>query len=409
MKNNIKSIYTIIFLFLICAFWLLIVLTLGVYHSSITPRNGVLSYTFNWWESTTFDQHLFLGNYIQNEASKGTIYTTYTYPFYFINYILLAPLHYFFHISYEKLQNSLPYLNVLLFVVIIYRLKKGDIRELIQSKNLYYQTWVFLIFGIVITNALPWVSMLRHNQENLHMPIALLFCILSLSILKREEDKKRDKKFLGIGSIIACISPIYFPAWILCYIYSETALKLRKKIILNVFIVVLVNIINYILPLIAANSLHLKSSASGYLYRSGLDGSTEYFKSILSVIYNPSSEQHTTSTILLIFSAIFIGRKLEENSKIYFKQLIFCFIPFCTTVILFPQFSSIHMYLIEFLLVIPPIFLIVYWLLNSELIKKIEPHKYTKALLFFTLLIMSQLLEVAKYFKLSHFLKELIR
>lgn len=408
MKNKINSFSLFFFIPLTCLFWLLIIEYLGIYQKTITPRNGVLSYTFNWWESTTISNHLFLGNYIENEASKGTIYTTYTYPYYFVNYAILAPLHFLFHISYEKLQNLLPYFNVLLFLLLIYRIKKQEIKELIQSKNLYYQAWISLIIGIIITNALPWISMLRHNQENLHMPIALLFCILSISVIKQDEDKKRDKKFLFIGSIIACISPIYFPAWVLCYIYSELELKIRKKMVMNILLVIVINCINYVLPLIAANSLNLKSSASGYLYRSGLNGSNDYFSSILSVIYNPHSEQHTSSTIILIISAILIGKKLKDNSRRYIKQLIFSFIPFCTVVILFPQFSSIHMYLIEFLLVIPPIFIICYWLIDTDLVKKIRPKEYSTMMLFFMLIIMSQLLEVAKYFKLSHFLKEII-
>ncbi|GEM_PF-4337310 len=404
-----KKSFAIFFFFLFTGlFWLLIIQYLGIYKNTITPRNGVLSYTFNWWESTTISKHLFLGNYIQDESSKGTIYTTYTYPFYFINYFLLVPFHFIFNTSYEKLQNLLPYFNVLLFFLVIYQLKKQEIKELYHSKNSYYKFWIFLVFGVLITNALPWVSMLRHNQENLHMPVALLFCVLSLTILKKDMDKVRDNKFLFIGSIIACISPIYFPAWVLCYIYSETELKLRKAMVVNVIFIIFIHFINYIVPLLAAKSLNLKSSASGYLYRSGLDGSTDYFNSILSVIYNPSSEQHTTSTIILIVSSIFIGRKLGENSKMYFKQLIFTFIPFCTTVFLFPQFSSIHMYLIEFLLVIPPLFLICYWLLNSKLVKEMDPQKYTNMMLFFLLLIMSQLLEIAKYFKLNHFIKEII-
>ena len=408
MKNKINSFSLFFFITLTFIFWILILHYLGVYEIAIIPRSGVLSYTFNWWESTSIDKHLFLGNYLPNETYNGTVYTTYTYPFYFINYTLLAPFRYLFHMSYEKSQNLLPYFNVLFFIFIIYRLKRKEIQEIIQSKNLYYLTWIFLIFGIIITNALPWTSMLRHNQENLHMPIALLFCILSLTIIKREKNEERDRKFLIIGSIIASISPIYFPAWILCYIYTETDLKVRKKMIINAFLVFTINFINYIIPLIAANSLRLKSSASGYLYRSGLDGSSDYFNSILSVIYNPHSEQHTSSTIILIISAIYIGRKQKEDAKIYFKQLIFTLIPFASIVILFPQFSSIHMYLIEFLLVVPPIFLITYKLINFEFLKNIQPKEYATYILFFTFIIMSQLLEIAKYFKLNHFLKELI-
>lgn len=408
MKNTIKPFYTIIFFILICAFWLIIVMILGVYDSSITPKNGVLSYTFNWWENTNFYNHLCLGNYLENEISKGTIYTTYTYPFYFVNYILLAPFHYLFGVSYKKLQNILPYINVLFFVYIIYRLKKKEIKELILSKNRYYQIWIFFILGILITNCLPWISMLRNNQENFHMLIAVLFCYLSIICIQPNDIVKKDRKFLVIGLIISCITPIYFPAWLLCYIYLETELKVRKKMMVNILIVILSHSINYILPLAASKYLGLRSSASGYLYRSGLDGSNKYFDSILSVFYSPKSEQHTTSTILLIISVFILGKKLKNNSKFYFNQLIFLSIPVLITVLLFPQFSSIHMYFIEFLIVVPCVFMICYWLIDSKLISQLKSKNYTLSIIFFSFIIMSQLIEIARYFKLLNFLKNII-
>ena len=47
MKNKINSFPLYLFFLLTCSFWLLIIQYLGIYQSTITPRNGVLSYTFN--------------------------------------------------------------------------------------------------------------------------------------------------------------------------------------------------------------------------------------------------------------------------------------------------------------------------------------------------------------------------
>lgn len=407
MKNKIQSIYPQLFFILCCIFWILIVMKLGVYDSSITPKSGVLPFTFNWWESTSFRNHLFLGNYLENETANGTVYTTYTYPFYFVNYIILAPIHFIFHISYEKAQNILPYINVLFFAGVIYRLKREEIKTIILTKNIYFQGSIFLIIGLLISNSLPWTSMLRNNLENFHMFIAVLFCILSLVCIKQYETAKKDRLFLTIGLLISFITPIYFPAWILCYIYTEGELKIRKKMLWTVTIVILSNVINNLIPTLAAESLHLKSSASGYLYRSGLDGSNTYFDSILSVFYAPKSQQQTISTLLLIGSVIVLGRVLKEKSKVYFKQFIFLLIPIFTTVTLFPQFSSIHMYFIELLIVIPCIFMLCYWLLNFELITRLKANQYSMTIVFFSFLIMSQLLEVARHFCLLSTLKNI--
>lgn len=408
MKSKVQSIYPQLFFILCCIFWILIVMKLGVYESSITPKNGVLPFTFNWWESTSFKNHLLLGNYLENETANGTVYTTYTYPFYFVNYLILSPLHFIFHISYEKAQNILPYINILFFAWVIYRLKKKEIISIINSKNLYFQVCIFLIIGLLITNSLPWTSMLRNNLENFHMFIAILFCFLSIVCVHNYDTVKKDRLFLIVGILISCITPIYFPAWILCYIYTENELRIRKKMLWIISIVIISNLINYFIPTIAAESLHLRSSASGFLYRSGLDGSRTYFDSILSVFYAPKSQQQTISTLILITSTIILGKILKETSKIYFKQAIFLLIPLFTTVILFPQFSSIHMYFIELLIVIPCIFMLCYWLLNFELITQLKSNQYTMTILFFSFLIMSQLLEVARHFCLLSPLKNML-
>ena len=406
IKQKIQSLYPLLFFMLCCIFWCVIVMSLGVFQSSITAKNGVLPFTFNWWESTSFKNHLLLGNYVKDETVYGTVYTTYTYPFYLLNYAILAPLHHIFHISYEKAQNILPFLNVLFFSIVIYRIKRIEIKLLVKSSNVYFLFSVFLITGLLLTNSLPWSSMLRNNLENFHMFVAILFCILSLVCINAYETQKKDRLFLIIGLLISFITPIYFPAWILCYIYVQDVLKFRKKMLITISFVVLSNIVNFILPILAANSLNLRSSASGFLFRSGLDGSDFYFDSILSVIYSPKSSQQTLSTLLLIISTIILGRLLGNNSKAFFKQLLFLFIPFFTTLILFPQFSSIHMYFIELLIVIPCIFMLCYWVLNFELISRLKTSQYSMAIIFFSFLIMSQLLQVARNFCLLEFLKK---
>lgn len=378
---------------------------IGVYESSITAKNGILPFTFNWWESTPISKHLFLGNYLKNEAANGTVYTTNTYPFYFVTYLILAPLHFIFHISYEKAQNILPYINVLFFAVVIYRLKKTEITEIVNSKNFYFQSYIFLIIGLFITNSLPWTSILLNNLENPHMFIAILFCILSISCITEIDTAKKDRLFLINGLLISFITPIYFPAWILCYLYTENELRIRKKMLWIISIVIISNLINYIIPVYAADHLHLRSSASGYLYRSGLDGSATYFDSILSVLYAPKSQQQTISTILIITSVIVLGRILKEKSKIYFKQFIFLLIPILTTIIIFPQFSSIHMYFIELLIVIPCVFMLCFWLLDYKLISQLKANQYSMTIIFFMFLIMSQLIEIARHFCLLSTLK----
>ncbi len=398
MTINIKKGLPILCVVLISLCWFVFILKIGVFNEMFKPRSGVFPTTFSWWEMHTWKEHLFLGVFYPSDINEGRVYTTHTYPYLVTNYLVLFSIHRISKINYEIAQNFLVCLQVMLFVILIYRLRSKEISSLI-SANWIKLIWLFLIIGLIITNSLPWISFLRYNTDNFHFFVSLVFCYLSV-IHHSTDFKYKDRRFLLSGLIISCISIIYIIPWALCYLFSEKKLILRKQMILNSIFVSISTIINYTLPIMAQNYLRLKDTSSDFFYRSGLDGSSVYLKSTFSPYFSSISEQHIGNCLTLLFAiGVLIYVFKSQRIKIL-NQVIFNFIPFFFIYIMLPQFCTIHAYLVEFLFVIPCIFLLVYWLLSVKFNELFTPKKFVYSFLFVIFILMGQLMEVAKTFKL---------
>jgi hypothetical protein len=185
----------------------------------------------------------------------------------------------------------------------------------------------------------------------------------------------------------------------LCYLFSEHRLTLRKQIILNFIFVSFSAIINYTLPIIAQKHLMLKDTSSGFFYRSGLDGSSVYLKSTFSPYFSSISEQHIGNCITLLFALGVMIYFLKSQRIKILNQVMFNFIPFIFIYIMLPQFCTIHAYLVEFLFVTPCVFLLVYWLLSIKFDALFTPKKFVLSFLFVIFILMGQLMEIAKTFE----------
>lgn len=398
MHLNKKKIKFLFFIAVSVLFWLSVILFLGVYSSIDIPRNGVLPNTFNWWNHNTVSIHLFLGMYEPNHIDKGLVYTTYTIPFNLIMYSFVGFTSFLSNRSFEISQNVLPFINVFAFVFFLLRWNFEKFKSYFEKTNLFDSILSFLLIGLIVTNALPWVSLLRYNAENPHMFASVIFCYLSLSIYNPITEKTKDKRFLTGGVLLSILNPYYIIAWCLCYLIQEENFKIRRVFFKNVLWVTLSFVFNYFLPISFAKLNGFGSSASGFLFRSGLDGNDTYFKSNLGAIFNPISEQHLVNDIILLLFVIVIGYLIKDRKR-YLKQFSFLMIPMLTIFILFPQFTSIHMYMVEFLFVIPCIYMIFthFFEIKSIFTKNTTAFVYTCVL--FSFLIFGQLIDIARAFQ----------
>ena len=396
MKFSLKKILLICSLLLIVVFWLEVIFQLGVLRASFVPRNGFFSYTFNWWDSTNTSEHYFLGIQKAENIQHQEVYVSSTYQVLLINYLVLSMINWILGVSFEVSQNFIVYFYVFLFLSVVFYLKKEEIKSMFYKRSVFAIIWLFLIIGLLVTNALPWVSFLRFNADNTFFVTAIVFCYLSV-YYKVENLVKRDRVFLFSGIIIVSISPIYVLPWILGYISSQNELKIRYKMVVNMLIVGAYSFINMFLPVFFQKQAGYKSISSGFMFRSGLDGLSNHFTSSYATLIKPVSEQHLGNIVSLIVVLIVLNFLNKERQRDRYKQLFFMLFPFFFSIIIFPQSVTIHMYLHEFFIVIPLFFSIVITMFSFK-IDEMTPNKYILISLAMLFVIMGQLIEISKAF-----------
>jgi hypothetical protein len=229
----------------------------------------------------------------------------------------------------------------------------------------------------------------------------MIFCYLSINV-KSSDSNIKDRRFLIGGLILSCISVIYIIPWVLCYIFTEEKLSIRRKVIKNTFVVFAIAGVNYLLPVIAQQHLGLVKVSSSYLFRSGLDGHSIYLKSTFAPYLSAISEQHMGNCISLMCGVFILIIAMKSQRNMMLKQLLFNLIPFAFVYIALPQWCTIHPYLSEFLFVAPCIFLITYWLTSLKFKTDFSTAKFVYAVLFLGFLIIGQLMEIAKTYVIDN-------
>ncbi len=352
MKARLKFLAVVI---IIGAAWLFVLLKLGLWHSTWKPSEGVLSYTFNGWADFPVSRHLFLAQYEPGYFARGAAYTSYSYPFLFFNFLFLAPFHFLLKLPYEVAQNFLPYFYVLCLALLLIVTAKEQLLELLGEKSPLLWVLAFASIGILVTCPVPWVALLIYNRDNFHVLAAGAFCYLSTSVFY--DDARIPKKpFLVVGVFLALWSPLYIPAWILAFLFINRAIDVERTWILKVAGVSALGALNYVAPKFICVLARVHPSGSGFVYRSGLDGSTKYMTDIYHAVLFPNDPRHwpfgfyflLTLIVGVIFHYLLKGRSHYRP----LRQAFFLLIPYCTIAIFLPQFTSIHPYLADQLLVI---------------------------------------------------------
>jgi hypothetical protein len=378
------------------ALWLVIILKLGVAGATRKPVDSILSYTFNSWSELPVNRHYFLAQYDSTDFSQGKAYTSSTYPLLFSMFVLVAPFHFFWKLPYNVAHNFIAYFYVICLSLLLVFKVKNELLEMLDTKSLLLAVFAFLAIGIVVTNPLPWVSLLVYGRDSLPVLAAAAFCYLSTWVFY---DHIPGKPLLIIGIFLALWAPIYIPAWILAGIFFQrTLIPERKWIILAVAVAALAWF-NLKLPLYVCNWAGLISTGSGFPYRSGLDGSTTYFSSIQQAVFQPIEARYWSTAFYVILTIVLgIGFHVlfRQRERHPLQQAFFLIIPYATMAIILPQATSIHPYFTDLMLFIPATFLIAFWFLQREFWQKLKGKTYVAWLLLASLILMTNLLTIAQ-------------
>ncbi len=384
-------------LILISSVWLLILMKLGVWQVTLRPSGGLLPHTFDGWAQYPVSHHYYLGRFHLEDFDQGQVYASDTYPFLFINFLMVAPFHFLGGLPYSIAANFVPYFYLLCLTLLLIAVTKNNLSEILSSKRPFLWGVGFVAVGITLTDPLPWLCSLRYATDNYHILAAAAFCYLSIHAFRGTSPKK---SLLIVGLFLGLWSPIYVPAWILASIFFNNSLTTKRKWILQVLGVSAFAALNLALPVLVARWAGLQNVGSGFFFRSGLDGSRQFMTSIFQAIYAPSDPRHWP-TIFYPLTVIFLGLCFQylfwrEPSHHPLRQAIVLLIPYLTIAILLPQFTAIHPYTTDQLLVIPATFLISFWFLQKAFWERLTGPTFVGFVLVAGLVLMTNLLTVAQ-------------
>jgi hypothetical protein len=130
-------------------------------------------------------------------------------------------------------------------------------------------------------------------------------------------------------------------------------LKTRTWLILFGFAV-----FNMVFPFIVAKLVFGQTSASTFLFRSGLDGSTQYFSSHWQAIFEPvahrSFERELSMKLFVCLVLVAIGWRFARDAyPSLATATAVSLIPYASHWAVFPQAVSIHPYLYDLLFLVP--------------------------------------------------------
>ncbi|MBV9079839.1 MAG: hypothetical protein JO102_01830, partial [Elusimicrobia bacterium] len=346
-------------------FWFGIVLFLGATRMFYAPAPGVFPNTFLWWEAVPLSRHLFLGKSLQTGVFSGVVYTSYPAALLIASYAVLAPVKHVFGLSYELAQNVVAPLLAGTFTAAVFFWNRGRIKDLSTEPPLRRWSLMGAATGLAAAHAPLWITLLGFNRDNFHIPASLVFCQLVVSEMRG---------YAGWGFVLALFAPTHVPAWALIGLGGRA-----KRWARSVVIVGTVAALSFFLPKWLAAAAGYRSTPSHFLFRTGLDGSTLYMTSILQAAWHPSREVDRLWLVWLypaaaLVPAFVLARSPSHRARGfgYFRDAALLVIPYLCTVIMFPQFTSIHPYLTDPLLTCPATALLIRSSLDSEIVRSME-------------------------------------
>jgi hypothetical protein len=377
--------------------WLSLLLALGLWRPAVRAQPGVLSYTFQGWSEFPPARHAFLGQYSGTEFVQGRAYESYPYPLLFANFALVAPLHYALDIPYERAHNVLPFIFAVCLLALLWVTTRKEWTDLEPGHTPIRFLILAIAVGIVATSPLQWTSLLQYNRDNVHVLAAAAFCYLSTFVF---HERPPGAALWGAGIFLALWSPWYLPAWILAALFFRRDLTWDRRWSMRVLGVAALAALNLAMPKLVCKLTGLVPAGSGLRFRSGLDGDTQYFADIYGAVLRPFHPRHWPLgfyVVVAILGALGVHYLLRKSTTPRaLAQIAFLAIPYATMAILLPQFTSIHPYFTDLLLIVPATFVLAFWSLQREFVQKLSARSAVLYFLVAALVLMTNLLTVAQ-------------
>lgn len=397
--------------------WLTVVLDSGVASFMVSvdrrgPRpcqSDAFTTTIGVWESNPPSEHLFLGWRGQDQFDRRIVYANHVHPYLLTMYAWIAGVRYASGLPLWAATNTSILLPVLVLVVAFGTL-------LARNHLLAHRTHptgllaLFLATGLLLTSWRLWIDLVRFSSDNPYPLLSAVFVLVYALLLP----PIRTRAAALAAAAFVALSPVHTPMLLLpvVCIFGARGRTMRELLERNravatvCGVALLTGVIAYMEPRWLIAWKGYEPEESSLLFRSGLDGDTSYFSSLLQAAVKPCPVNccypRTFSDLLfpavlplLVFGALG-WRAGGASARALGPGLLFLATPYLTSLILFPQSVSVHPYLYDHLLVIPLLVMGLVAMLSAPFGRRLTGAGLLAFLLFVSALLMSNLLAISQ-------------
>lgn len=371
------------------------------------PWVHILQTTFDVWEHRALSDHYFLSFMDPESVSQGRAYIHYSQPWLLLLYAVLQPLRWL-GLPYERSQVALclPHFAIIVVLVVAHLDRIGGLGlRPPKALQVFRSTAIAIALGGLLTLPSFWIPFFRFNPEQYYFVPALAFC--HLAAVDYHGAVHRWGSYVALLAI-ALFAPMFTPFAIVSWLVlwempapAQPAVVSRGRIRRLVWIA-LVGVASFLLPGLVAHLTPFSGVGSGWRFRTGLDGSQQYFTSMVQAVLAPADPigraWHLFQWPLAALGAIAVAAVASRTvAARMLRQLFICWIPFLWAVIVFPQLVSVHPYFFDFHLGLGAAFCLAFWSQRPELEGWLRhPAVRLAVLMGFVALLMTNLIDLAR-------------
>jgi len=365
---------TLLFILWTAAFWFALVSDLGVAGfvlandrtAYLSCQSDPLSAIFRIWETQPARDHLFLGWRTLESFQQGQPYANHVHPYLFTMYAWTRLVRAATGAALYVADNSTPffYMFVLIAAVTALLARLGLLRQRSTAVSLLT---LFIGYGFVVTGWRFWNDLYRFNTDNPFPLLAGVFILVYAFLI----EPIRPAAAAVSAAVFVALSPTHAPmaAVAVLFLFGTSApsgrefLRRNRVPLLVTACAVAAGVIAYAAPWMLIKWKGYSPVSSTFLFRSGLDGDTQYFSNMAQSIIAPCPRAccwgrtftdlvYPAFVPLVIFGAL--AARWSGGSQVRLGHvLLFLCTPYLISAVLFPQSLSIHPYMYDHILLIP--------------------------------------------------------
>jgi hypothetical protein len=397
--------------------WLSVVMDSGIASLMIgTNRRGPkpcqgdeITTMITIWESNPVSEHLFLAWQSQENFARRIAYSNHVPPYLFIMYAWTEGVRHVARLPLWAAANTSMLLPVLALVGAFGTLlaRIGLLDDRTDLKGLLT---LFLGLGILLTTWRLWVDLARYNSDNTFPLVAAVFILVYALLLP----PMRTRSAAAAATVFVALGPLHTPMLLLavaCLFGTggrnwRDVLERNRSLVIVCSAALIAGVVVYMEPRLLIRWKGYGSSASSFLFRSGLDGDTSYVRNILQAAVapcpvgccyaRPISELLWPAFVPLAIFGPLAARHEQAPAFSVGRLLLFLTTPYVISLILFPQSVSIHPYLYDHLLIVPVVVTGVVAMLSAPVERRMSGAGLLLFLLLVSGILMSNLIGLAQ-------------